>query len=142
MWTLCGKPMRGRQETSHWFLFYGGALITAAWGLRQKVLFGASWNRIFLFLLFWQIGWAKSRNESEISRYLAWVISLLRWVQLLALIVTKGSEDAAWIQGSIFFITGVNQGNSRFSCVTPWVEIWPLRPSASGIVWFSVCGRL
>ena len=51
--SYCGKPMTGRQETLFcWFSFFGGALIVVGWGLRQKVSFRTSWNRIFLSLFF------------------------------------------------------------------------------------------
>ena len=71
LWTLCGKPMRGWQEALfYWFLFFWDALIVGGWGLRQNVLSGGNWNRIFLFLVFSQIGSAESRNAKEASRYL------------------------------------------------------------------------
>ena len=62
-------------------------------------------------------------SKSEVSRYSGFIDNSLiishtrqpylpsRWVYPLAPGVTKGNENTAWIQGSIFFVFGVNQGN-------------------------------
>ena len=66
LWTLCGKPMRGRPETIFcWLLFFEGALIVGGWGLRLKVLFGVC---IFLFMFFSKL---VGLNPEVRAKYLA-----------------------------------------------------------------------
>ena len=139
--------MKGRQETLFcWFLFFRGALIVAGWGLRKKFHLGPAEIASFCSCFFFAIclGWIPKQEWSISLFSLYWQPN--RWVDPLAFGVTKGDQDAAWIQDSIFLVSGVNQGDAEVRWVQDFL-VYPQGLKASsldlnGVVWFSVWGRL
>ena len=90
------------------------------------------------------VGSAEPQRVREACRYSAFISNYLIiiytrephphswWLHLFVPGVTKRNEDAEWTKDSIFFNSGVNQGNvevgvsSRFSCVIPGVGCYSL----------------
>ena len=114
--------------------------------VEEEVSLGPAEIASFCSCFFSQFGWAASpKREWSISLFsLYWQPN--RWVDPLAFGVTKGDQDAAWIQDSIFLVSGVNQGDVEVRWVQDFlVYLQGLEASSldlNGVVWFSVWGRL
>ena len=119
----------GRQETFCWFLFFGGALIVDGWGWGRKSHLGPAEIAFFCYCFFRKL---VALNPEAIAKYLAiqlllatsWLLATRsspiyqvdEFIRLLP--VSLKEVRTLWIQGSIFFVSGVNQGNAEVG----WVQ--------------------
>ena len=98
-------------------------ILFGAWRLRQKFSFGVSWNRIFFFLFFYKLVHLNLEAQRNYSSFIGNYVIIShtrqlcppsRWVHHhLVPVVNNGNKDAGWIQGSNFFVFGINQGNAE-----------------------------